>query len=459
MEAIGQMKVENAPGELRLRDSATGLPTTDLFMDRVGQAILAQGRGSVPLSVAVLDMETDEGGAGQGRPCDADAIARQFAGRLVHLARRSDSVCRLGPRTFACLLLGTATAEGTAAFAEKLISALRAPLLVEGVRVPAGVTIGVAIHPQHGGDGPALLRNAQRALGTARHSRRGFEIGLHDSADAQTERAPVVSASHIRDALSRNELHVQFQPKVDLRTRAVVGVEALARWQSPGFGLMLPGQFIPAAERLSVISPVTFAILDMALDQARQWASRGLELPVSVNLSSRMFEDERLVERIAAALDSRAMDPKLLTLEITEAALCGEPARVREQLHRFMRAGIGVSIDDFGTGRASLQSLRDLEIAEIKIDRLFVSRLERSGRDASIVQSIVSLAKGLDARVVAEGIEERSAWSVLQALGCQYGQGYDIARPMTAPVLEEWMEGWKRMASAALSTSPEMHYA
>jgi EAL domain-containing protein (putative c-di-GMP-specific phosphodiesterase class I) len=252
----------------------------------------------------------------------------------------------------------------------------------------------------------------------------------------------VLITNRLMHAIAEGELVVHYQPKVDLDTREVVGKEALVRWQHPEKGLVPPDQFIPAAEKSAVIASLTTAVLEIALDQERIWRDRGLTTPISVNLSARVVDDRSLTRRITKMLSDRGLPPDCLIVELTETALISSPIRARETLRELSAAGIRISIDDFGAGYTSFRQLRELEVAEIKIDGLFVSELVANSRDASIVRSIAELGRGFDIDVVAEGVEQERSWYLLQTLGCHYVQGFSIARPMSAEAFGGWLRSW-----------------
>jgi EAL domain-containing protein (putative c-di-GMP-specific phosphodiesterase class I) len=278
------------------------------------------------------------------------------------------------------------------------------------------------------------MDHADQAMYRAKRGNHAFEIYAADLQDTR----PFLIASHLPEAVRRHELFLEYQPKLDLATGALAGIEALVRWNSPLLGLVAPNDFIPSAERSALIRPLTYAILDLALDQAARWRDQGWEVPVAVNLSARMFDDADLTANSCDALVIRHLKPENLTLEITETALMTNPRQAQDTLHSLHEAGIAISIDDFGVGYTSLKYLRDFEITEIKIDKLFITSLRPSSRDVSIVRSIAALSRGFNVKLAAEGIEDESYCELLHELGCDFGQGFAIGRPMTPERLEGW---------------------
>ena len=243
----------------------------------------------------------------------------------------------------------------------------------------------------------------------------------------------------LRRAVDNSELLLHFQPKLDMRSGTLVGVEALVRWQHPLRGFLPPGEFIPLAEQTGLIYALTQWVLEAALRQHQAWREMGLDIPVAVNLSRRTLHDPRLPELVAQLLAQYAVPPSALVLEITESSLMADPQRAGENLTELRALGVRMSIDDFGTGYSSLDSLKDLSVDELKIDRSFVQAMATDARARAIVRAIIDLADALELRVVAEGVEDRAAWDVLAGLGCDTAQGYFLCRPIAAAELEAWI--------------------
>jgi EAL domain-containing protein (putative c-di-GMP-specific phosphodiesterase class I) len=237
-------------------------------------------------------------------------------------------------------------------------------------------------------------------------------------------------AGALRSAIHNGEITLYYQPKADVRTGTVVGVEALARWDHPTLGLVGPAEFVPIAEQTGLVTPLTTFVLDAALCQLRAWRDAGLDLSVAVNLSARSFLDTQLAVEIPRMLQRWGVDAKRLELEITESMLMADPARAEATLERLSQIGLTLSVDDFGTGYSSLANLKRLPVDVIKIDKSFVMEMAVDASDAAIVRSTIDLAHNLGLRVVAEGVESEGAWRRLEALGCDFAQGYHLARPL-----------------------------
>lgn len=415
---------------LSMSDALTSLPNRHLFFDRLGLTLSMAQRARRPFTLMVMDLNffkdvNDNLGHAAG-----DSVLQQVGHRLEKALRASDTIARLGGDEFAAILPDATTIEAAIAVANKIIDSVAEPIAFEDKFVSLGISIGIALFPSCGVEAAGLIANADAAMYRAKRGGRGYEF--HDGAHSPESEHSVLISPRLLLGMKNGELKLDYQPKFDLVSGVMVGVEALVRWHSPELGLLYPAQFIPSAERTSVIKPLTYVVLDMALAQARLWRDDDIQLPVAVNLSARMLDDKELAERVDTALIKHGIPADQLTLEVTETALMADPARAKDLLGRLAAAGIRISIDDFGIGYTSLRQLRDLEIAEIKIDRLFVTDLTLGSRDESIVRSVLSLGKGFGIDVVVEGIEDRRCLKLVRDLGCEYGQGFGLRRPVPA---------------------------
>jgi diguanylate cyclase (GGDEF)-like protein len=421
-----------------LHDPLTGLPNRELFADRVGQAIRIADRELRPAALLLLDLDrfkdvNDTLGHHHG-----DQLLCEVGQRLSGTLRESDTVARLGGDEFAVLLPGV-TAEGASAVAEKLRARLHQhqPLIVDGVVLDLDASIGIALYPDHGGDPAELLQHADVAMYAAKQTHAGFVV--YDPAVDQHSPRRLALLGGLRRALERDELVIHYQPKADLNSGQVLGVEALVRWQHPDHGLLSPGEFIPLAERTGLIHPLTRWVLDAALRQAAEWQRTGHHLSTAVNISTRCLLDPALPDQIAGQLAAWQVPASSLVLEVTESAVMADPTRALDVLARLHALGVSLAVDDFGTGYSSMAYLKELPVDELKIDRSFVSQMATSPSDATIVRSTIDLGHNLGLRVVAEGVETQDAWEKLAALGCDTAQGYLLSRPMPASDLERWL--------------------
>jgi diguanylate cyclase len=349
-----------------LHDPLTGLPNRELFADRVGQAIRTADRQLRPAALLLLDLDrfkdvNDTLGHHHG-----DQLLDEVATRLTGVLRQVDTVARLGGDEFA-VLLPEVDAEGAPAVAEKLRVALHQPFTLDGVGLDLDASIGIAVYPDHGGDAAELLQHADVAMYAAKQTHAGFIV--YDPAVDQHSPRRLALLGGLRRALERDELVLHYQPKADLRSGQVLGVEALVRWQHPAHGLLGPGEFIPLAERTGLIHPLTRWVLDAALRQAGQWRRAGHHLSIAVNVSTRSLLDRDFPDQVADRLAAWQVPAGSLVLEVTESAVMADPALALDVLGRLHALGVGLALDDFGIGYSSMAYLKALPVDELKVDR------------------------------------------------------------------------------------------
>jgi len=420
-------------------DPLTGLPNRALLEDRLGRATATSRRDGRPAALLALDLDgfkdvNDTLGHEAG-----DDLLRQVAGRLRGALRASDTAARPGGDEFAALLPDTDEA-GALAVARALGAALEPAFRVAGRRVHIRASVGVALAPAHGDDPATLLRHADVALYAAKRGHLAHAVYTSEEDAHSPDRLAL--AGDLRAAIAGGDLTLHYQPKLDLATGRVRGVEALVRWTHPTLGPLPPDQFIPLAERTGLIGALTRWALGAALRQCRAWRDAGLDLTVAVNLSMWDLRDAGLPDTVAALLRAHGVPPACLRLELTESAVMGDAARALEVLARLRTLGARLAVDDFGTGYSSLAYLTRLPVDELKIDRSFVRDLAREGEGAgtaTLVASVVGLAHNLGLTVVAEGMEDAETLAVLTRLGCDVAQGYYVSRPLPAPELERWL--------------------
>ena len=414
-------------------DALTGLPNRALLQERLGRALAdaASAQGDDAVAVLFLDLDrfkvvNDSLGHAAG-----DDLLVAVAGRLAGCVRGGDTVARLGGDEFAILLAGLGAGGEATRTAGRIIRALEAPFRLGGRDVVTATSIGIAV----GGTGHVaadLLRDADVALYRAKARGRG-RYAVFDTAMNARALERLELEADLRRALRRGEFEVYYQPKVDLGTGRLAGLEALVRWRHPVRGVVGPGVFIPLAEETGLIQPLGQWVLEEACRQARRWgeaAGGGAAVVVSVNLSARQFAQPTLVEDVARALEAAGADPHQVQLEITEGVAMGNAEATVEILRRLKELGVGLAIDDFGTGYSSLAYLKRFPVDALKIDRAFVTGLRRETADSSIVGAVVGLGRALRLAVVAEGVETAEEAAQLCELGCALGQGYHFARPL-----------------------------
>jgi diguanylate cyclase (GGDEF)-like protein len=414
-----------------LYDDLTGLPNRTLFRDRVEQAIAGSRREGRSAAVMFLDIDhfkeiNDTLGHEAG-----DALLKELSTRLGAQMRAGETLARLGGDEFG--ILCAATAEEAALLAERFHTALEVAFTVHDFPLEVAVSVGIAASPQHGDDVDTILRHADVAMYLAKEAHAGTAV--YDSEQDVNDTARLVLAGELRQAIENDELVLHFQPKAELDSGLVVGVEALVRWQHPERGFIPPNDFIPIAERTGLIKPLSRSVLASALRQCGAWRAAGLDLHVAVNLTVPDLLDLDLPHVIGRLLDETAVRPDQLELEITESTILADPFRVRQVLNGLNEMGLRLAIDDFGTGYSSLAYLRRLPVQTIKIDRSFVMDMCENASDSTIVRSTIDLGRNLGLDVVAEGVESQEAWNALRAQGCTLAQGYFISRPLPADEL------------------------
>jgi diguanylate cyclase (GGDEF)-like protein/PAS domain S-box-containing protein len=414
-------------------DALTGLPNRGLFLDRLGMTLARLGRDPGLAAVLVLDLDRFKEVAERFGDDAVDRLLVAVAGRLRSILRPSDTVSRFGSDEFAVLCPDLGHERDAVRLAERVSAGLTTPFAVGGQEIVVSASIGIALSGPRTRRADSLLFDADAAMQRAKQRGGGIYELFDEAVRAQLiERLELERA--LRRAVDADELRVLYQPIVSLKEGRLVGVEALARWEQPGRGLLLPAEFIGFAEETGLIVPVGGWVLEEACRQAARWRAGGRPLPptMHVNLSPRQFGEPHLVDLVAGALADTGTDPDRLCLEVTERALAANPASAATTLKRLSALGVRVSVDDFGTGYSSLASLQYLPISSLKIDRSFVARLDLDPEDDAMVAAVIGLAHTLGLAVIAEGVETPRQLAKLDELGCDYAQGYLFARPETA---------------------------
>jgi diguanylate cyclase (GGDEF)-like protein len=421
-----------------LYDELTSLPNRTLFGDRIEQTIMDAGQEPRSAAVMLLDLDrfrevNDALGHETG-----DRLLQEVASRLGETVRSSETFARLGGDEFG-ILLSRGSEEDATELAARIHKALETPFSLSGFPLEIAVSIGIAAYPAHGEDVDTLLQHADVAMYVAKDGHSG--TALYQSEQDTSDAARLALAGELRAAIDNEELVVHFQPKAELESGLIVGVEALVRWQHPERGFIPPNEFIPIAERTGLIKPLSQYVVASALKQCGEWRAAGFDLHVAVNLTIPDLLDLELPDRIGRLLAENGVQPGQLELEVTETTILADPFRVRQVLNRLNEMGLRLAIDDFGTGYSSLAYLKNLPVHTIKIDRSFVMGMCEDASDATIVRSTIDLGRNLGLGVVAEGIETQEVWDALRADGCSLAQGYFISRPASAeylkPILEE----------------------
>jgi diguanylate cyclase (GGDEF)-like protein/PAS domain S-box-containing protein len=419
-----------------LHDGLTGLANSTLFGEHVLQALASAKRNSESRAVLVMDLDgfkqvNDTLGHDQG-----DILLNLVGERLVAALRETDTVARLGGDEFAILPGGATDLGAAAAVAWKMQQTCKPAFVINKEKVRVAASIGIALYPAHGNTRDELLRRADAAMYVAKKAGSGH--AAWDAAQETQAEHQLELLADLRQCVARGELVLHYQPKIDLATHEISGVEALLRWQHPAKGLLSPAAFMPEVERTELIEPVTRWVLNEALRQQRIWLDQGLDLTMAVNISAHSLRHSTtLPDTIAELTDIWGTAPEQLILELTEGALI--EAAAPDILARLHEMGERMSIDDFGTGYSSLAYLQRLPVDELKIDRSFVTRLAVGTDDAVIVHSTIDLAHNLGLTVVAEGVEDAVAMELLIGYGCDSVQGYHFSRPCAAEELMTWL--------------------
>ena len=411
-----------------LHDALTGLPNRALLHRRAERDL----RGDDPAAMLLIDLDrfkevNDTLGHDYG-----DALLIEVAERLGSALRRGDTLARLGGDEFAVLVAGAPDREAVIDVATRLQDALRRPFALRGVAVELEASIGVALYPEHGTNVGRLLQRADVAMYEAKRGRLGVATYTAERDPYSADRLGLLA--ELRSAIEHDELVLHYQPKVSLQTGELVGVEALVRWQHPTRGLLGPDAFIPLAERTGAVADLTRWVVDHALADCR-----ALDLPVAVNLAAANIVDVTLPAAIGAALERHGVPAERLVCEISEHTVMADPVRATAVLGGLRELGVGLSLDDFGTGHSSLSYLKRLPLDEVKIDRSFVAGMADDENDAVIVRSTIDLARNLGLRVVAEGVETAEIMDELARLSCDTAQGFHISRPLPAERLSAWL--------------------
>ncbi len=424
-------------------DALTGLPNRSLICDRLEQAIAHAERNRESVLVAFIDLDSfklvnDTLGHNAG-----DELLKEVAGRMVGCVRREDTVGRFGGDEFVLVLPHVDdNPQVLVPLLNKILDSVVQPIVLEGQKMQVSCSIGVAVYPRDGRDTDTLMMHADAAMYRAKESGKNNCQFYTSEMNAGLEEKLALTEG-LRKALDERQLSLVYQPKVNLESGRMFGVEALLRWQHPQRGMVSPCQFIPLAEENGMIIPIGEWVLREACRQARAWQEAGLPaLVVSVNVSARQFDDPRLVERVAAALEWSGLDARWLELEVTESMIMRDAAQSVAKMRQLEAMGIALAIDDFGTGYSSLAALKSFPISRLKIDQGFVRDLAGSADDQAITCAIISLSHQLDMRVIAEGVETEQQRSFLQQHGCDEIQGYLTGRPMAPRQITAMLLGY-----------------
>ncbi len=423
---------------LAYEDPLTGLPNRLKFNAGVLEHIQRRQNGGGRFAVIMMDLDRFKIiNSSLGHEV-GDAVLKNVAGRLRDLLGHSGIVARLGGDEFG-IVLPVNTADDVCDVAQRILRELETPVSIEGQSIDVGASLGIATFPTDGDDPSTLIRHADAAMYAAKQGNLGFV--LFDPL-TETERQDQLSLlSELRRAVERNELRIWYQPKIDLRSATVCGVEALVRWNHPQRGMLAPYDFLPFAERTGYIRVITQWVLDAALRDCGRWIVDGIDLKMSINISTRDLLDPELPQLLHRLLDRHRVPADRIALEITESSFMQDPTLALNTLKELDAVGVQLSIDDFGTGYSSLSYLKKLPVDEMKIDQTFVRNMVNDAHDLAIVRSTIDLAHNLGLRVIAEGVEDQHCFERLRFLGCDQAQGYFMSPPLPEDQLRTWLRG------------------
>ena len=456
VESVNALVESAATRERRIMESAlsdplTGLPNRALLADRIRHMVTVSQRARTAFSIALLDLDrfkvvNDTLGHATG-----DMLLKEVARRLRTTVRDSDTVARLGGDEFVLLMAGGV--EAAREVSQRVIETMKVPLRHGDQLIDIGISIGIALFPDHGQDDVTLLRHADSAMYRAKRSRSGERV--FDGDGGEVQRSYLSLLGEMRAALEGGQFELDYQPKLALHTGLIAGLEGLVRWNHPARGRVPPNEFIPFAEQTGFMREITRWVVERGARFSRTLAAAGLDLTVSVNVSALDIQNPDFAREVLDLLRATPIDPKRLCLEITESGVVSESEVAMKNLRAIARLGVKLSVDDFGTGYATLKQLQQLPVNELKIDRSFVTGIHRNRGNLTIVRSTIELGKQLGLKVVAEGVETVEELRCLARLGCDEVQGYYLSKPMR----EADVVGWVEMRHALYASSRETYFA
>jgi len=422
-------------------DALTGLPNRTLLQDRLAKALAGARRRKEKVALLFLDLDkfkdiNDSFGHSVG-----DLVLKEVAERLKKWAREQDTVARIGGDEFLIVLTAVKEVADAAVATERLMNTIATEFVVQGHSVSIGCSVGISIFAEHGGNSETLIKNADAAMYCAKENgRNNFRFFTKEMNSQAVERLALESG--LRLALGRKELFLVYQPQIEIATRRVIGLEALLRWQHPELGLVPPDKFIRIAENSGLIMPIGEWVLRTACFQARQWQNAGLPaVPVAVNVSAVQFRQAGFCELIGRVLWETGLAPQYLELELTESLLLLNADVTLSVLQDLRAMGLKLAIDDFGTGYSSLSYLKQFPVSKLKIDRSFIRDIIGNPDDAAIATAIISMAKSLNLRVIAEGVEDEAQVTFLRAHQCDEIQGYYFSKPLAVDKVADKLRG------------------
>jgi diguanylate cyclase (GGDEF)-like protein/PAS domain S-box-containing protein len=435
-----QAKAEERLNFISHHDLLTGLPNRTLFLDRLGQALIAANHERDVLGVFFLDLDhfkriNDTLGHTVG-----DKLIQMSAGRLKHILYETDTVTRLGGDEFAILIPSLQKPAHALKIADKISNAFKTPFFIDGHELFMSISTGISLYPNDGFDADALMKNADTAMNRAKEQGRGnYQLYSPQMNDKALLRLKL--ENRLRRALERDEFRLHYQPQIDFVTGRITGMEALLRWHHPEFGLVSPAEFVPLAEEAGLIVPIGAWVLETACNQIKEWQLMGYTaLRMAVNLSSRQLRRPDLAATISSIVRNVGVDPSLVELELTEGTLMDDIEQTASALVKLRDQGLRIAIDDFGTGYSSLSTLKRFPLSTLKIDRSFVCDIPGDIESGAIAEAIISMGHSMKLEVVAEGVEQQQQFDFLKARSCDRMQGFLFSRAIPATAFTELLK-------------------
>lgn len=427
--------------QLAFWDEVTGLQNRAAFMQQLNNALIVHRENNQSLAVLIFNISRfKQINKIIGRQL-ADEVLKQVGTNIQNAVRQStDLVVRLGADEYA-VLLPEADLEVAHRVVNNILKSFERALTLNEQQIDINAVVGISIFPQHGQTYERLLINAETALQEAKQKK--IEVAVYNDTQDLGAQDNLTFASELKAAIQHNHLALFLQPKVNIQNQKVYAAEALVRWIHPEKGFIFPDQFIPFAEQTGIIPQITLWMLNEACKVHAQFLQQGITVSIAVNIAMQDLIDQDFPAKIATMLNSHGVGANAIELEVTESSMMDDPERAEKTLLKLSEMGLQLSIDDFGTGYSSLSYLKRLPVNALKIDRSFVMHIDSNANDVSIVRSTIDLAHNLNLKVVAEGIENEAAWKLLEKMGCDYGQGYWMGKPMAVNKYPEWLKAWQ----------------
>ncbi|MFL6582829.1 MAG: putative bifunctional diguanylate cyclase/phosphodiesterase [Burkholderiales bacterium] len=426
-----RMRAEERVQYLANYDVLTGLPNRSLMQDRLTQTVANAHRNRLRVALMHIDLDRFKVVNETLGHYVGDVLLKQAAERMRKMTNGADTVARVGGDEFTIVFPHVTSLQTLSAAAEILLDDLARPFPGDGQELFVSASVGISIYPDDASTADELIKHADAAMSTAKQVGRNnfqfFTPGMNHEAEDR-----MLIEAGLRNAIQRDELSLVYQPKIDLATRRMFGAEALLRWKHPKLGMISPSHFVPVAEEVGLVGQIGEWVLHTACRQIRQWQDAGYSLQLAVNVSARQFQDYDVAELVKDILRDTGVLAQNLEIELTESAVMSDAESSIVTLERLAALGVQIAIDDFGTGYSSLSYLKRLPLDVLKIDQSFVRDISSDPNDAAIVRAIITLARSLGIKVIAEGVENEAQLAFLNAYGCNYAQGYLFGKPLTA---------------------------